>query len=69
MTEQRDEHFVITSYNYDDEAETSSKYYWEAFSLRQAMRLYERMKRDGADEVQICRVEFTYEKPEEQADD
>ena len=67
MTDQRDEQFVITGYSYDDEADR--KNYWQAFSLRQAMRLYERLKREGADEIQICRVEFTYEKPEEQTDD
>jgi hypothetical protein len=67
MTNHRDEQFVITRYDYDDEADRKS--YWQAFSLRQAMRLYERIKREGADEIQICRVEFTYEKPEEQTDD
>jgi len=67
MTNHRDEQFVITRYDYNDEKD--AKNYWQAFSLRQAMRLYERMKREGADEVQICRVEFTYEKPEEQTDD
>ena len=67
MTNQRGEHFVITRYDYKDEED--SKNYWEAYSLSSALRLYERMKREGADEVQICRVEFTYEKPEEQTDD
>lgn len=67
MTEQRDNHFVITRYEYD--GPTASKHYSEAFSLRQAMRFYERFKQEGADEVQICRVEFTYDKPEEKADD
>ena len=68
MTSQRDNHFVITRYNADEET-GSGQYYWEAYSIRQAIRLYERFKREGADEVQICRVEFTYEKPEAQADD
>lgn len=67
MTNQRDNHFVITRYKADDD-ETGS-YYWEAYSLSSALLLYERMKQEGADEVQICRVEFVYEKPEEQSDD
>jgi len=70
MTNQRGEHFVITRYKADDDNdETSGQYYWEAYSLRHALRLYERFKQEGADELQICRVEFTYEKPEEQTDD
>ena len=68
MTNQRDNHFVITRYKADEET-ASGEYYYEAYSLRAALRLYERMKQEGADEVQICRVEFTYEKPEEQTDD
>lgn len=67
MIKQRDEHFVITRYKAIED--TSDKYYWEAFSLREAMELYEHLKQKGADEVQICRVEYTYDKPEEQADD
>jgi len=67
MTNQRDNHFVITRYKADEE--TSDQYYYEAYSLRHALRLYERMRQEGADEIQICRVEFTYEKPEEQTDD
>ena len=67
MTEQRDNHFVITRYKSDEDGD--GHYYCEAYSLRQALRFYERFKQEGADEVQICRVEFTYDKPEEQADD
>ena len=67
MTNQRDNHFVITRYKADEEM--SDQYYYEAYSLRHALRLYERMRQEGADEIQICRVEFTYEKPEEQTDD
>lgn len=68
MTNQRGEHFVITRYKADEET-GSGEYYYEAYSLRHALRLYERFKQEGADEVQICRVEFTYEKPEAQTDD
>ena len=67
MTKQRDNHYVITRYKADED--TSGEYYWEAYSLRHALSLYERFRQEGADEVQICRVEYTYEKPEEQADD
>lgn len=67
MTSQRDNHFVITRYKASED--TSDQYYWEAHSLRHALSLYERLKREGADEVQICRVEFTYEKPEAETDD